>query len=250
MIITAVSYLNTLPFIYGIEQAAQELRGGLLLQVPSHCADSVISGACDIGLIPVASIPLITTDFEIVTDYCIGAEGPVRSVLLLSNSPIEKLEAIHLDSHSRTSVELTRLLCREWWKINPRWVEQADSMLPIADDEAVVAIGDKAFELSRRYTYCYDLAEEWAKMTGGMPFVFAAWVAMSAKGIAAAPLLNQAFKYGVEHIAESITQTENRSRDFDFAHAYNYLTRDIKFNLDAPKRSAMKLFWEKIITPG
>lgn len=249
VIITAVSYLNTLPFIYGIEQAAPELRGGLSLQIPALCADSVINGRTDIGLIPVAAIPLITTDYQIITDYCIGAQGPVHSVLLLSNSPIEEIHTIHLDSHSRTSVQLVRVLCREWWHISPLWVEQADSMRPIEKGEAVVAIGDKAFELVERYTYRYDLAEHWGLLTG-QPFVFAAWVALTQKGLNAAPTLNRALKYGVEHIADSITKTENRSQDFDFTHAYNYLTYSIKFDLDSQKRHSMQLFWEKIITPG
>ena len=286
--ITAVSYLNTLPFIYGIEQrvaassapsareAGMPLAGGdiaLSLRVPSLCAASAIEGETDIALIPVAAIPLIP-DFQtagpdssrftpqIITDYCIGAEGAVDTVVLLSDTPLADIRRVYLDSHSRTSVQLVRVLAREHWHISPRWVDFADCASAFAMSagegrgleygEAMVAIGDKVFGLraAHDYAYSYDLAQEWHDFTGGLPFVFAAWVACTEAGLEYAPRLNEALAYGVGHIAESITGTMNRSRDFDFPQAYHYLTQSIKFNLDDRKRAAMRLFWEKIITPG
>lgn len=276
--ITAVSYLNTLPFIYGIEQrvaassalsareAGMPLAGGdiaLSLRVPSLCAASAIEGATDIALIPVAAIPLIP-DFQtagpdssrftpqIITDYCIGAEGAVDTVVLLSDTPLADIRRVYLDSHSRTSVQLVRVLAREHWHISPRWVDFADCSGELGPGEAMVAIGDKVFGLraGHDYAYSYDLAQEWHDFTGGLPFVFAAWVACTEAGLEYAPRLNEALAYGVGHIAESITGTVNRSRDFDFPQAYHYLTQSIKFNLDDRKRAAMRLFWEKIITPG
>lgn len=289
--ITAVSYLNTLPFIYGIEQRVaassvpfvqeEVLSAGediaLSLRVPALCAVDAIAGETDIALIPVAAIPLIpgfsalsdaagTSSAaytpQIITDYCIGAEGAVDTVVLLSDTPLADIRRVYLDSHSRTSVQLVRVLAREHWRISPRWVDFADCASAFAMSagdgrgleygEAMVAIGDKVFGLkaSHDYAYCYDLAAEWADFTGGLPFVFAAWVACTPAGLEYAPRLNEALAYGVGHIAESITGTVNRSRDFDFPQAYHYLTQSIKFDLDDRKRAAMRLFWEKIITPG
>lgn len=291
MRITAVSYLNTLPFIYGIEQrvAASSsapsadgrwevrlLAGGdiaLSLRVPAVCAADAIAGKTDIALVPVAAIPLIP-DFriagpdsarftpQIITNYCIGAEGAVETVVLLSDTPLADIRRIYLDAHSRTSVQLVRVLAREHWHISPRWVDFADCTSTVAMSagkgrgleygEAMVAIGDKVFGLraTHDYAYCYDLAGEWHDFTGGLPFVFAAWVACTEAGLEYAPRFNEALAYGVEHIAESISGTVNRSRDFDFPLAYRYLTQSIKFDLDDRKRLAMRLFWEKIITPG
>lgn len=289
--ITAVSYLNTLPFIYGIEQrvavsssasrhaavpeAGRLLAGGdiaLSLEVPSLCAASAIAGDTDIALVPAAAVPLIPgfsfssvpalspDGFtpQVITDFCIGAEGPVETVVLLSDTPLCDVRRVYLDSHSRTSVQLVRVLAREHWRIGPQWVDSADCGSAAAAGrgleygEAMVAIGDKVFALkaAHRYAYCFDLAEEWAALTGGLPFVFAAWVACTRAGLEYAPRLNEALAYGVEHVAESITETINRSRDFDFDEAYRYLTRSIKFSLDDRKRRAMHLFWEKIISPG
>lgn len=280
--ITAVSYLNTLPFIYGIEQRVaassvpfaqgEVLSAGediaLTLRVPALCAADAIAGETDIALIPVAAIPLIpgfsadglsqapkTFTPQIITDYCIGAEGAVDTVVLLSDTPLVDIRRVYLDSHSRTSVQLVRVLAREHWRIEPEWVDFAECAAAdrtLEYGEAMVAIGDKVFGLraSHDYAYCYDLAAEWADFTGGLPFVFAAWVACTPAGLEYAPRLNEALAYGVGHIAESITGTVNRSRDFDFPQAYHYLTQSIKFDLDDRKRAAMRLFWEKIITPG
>lgn len=292
--ITAVSYLNTLPFIYGIEQRvalssaaaghampslpeAERLSAGegiaLTLQVPALCAADAIAGDTDIALIPVAAIPLIpgfsvhsTTpaagnssvgrpqDFipQIITDYCIGAEGAVDTVVLLSDTPLADIRRVYLDSHSRTSVQLVRVLAREHWGIAPEWIDSADCSGELRPGEAMVAIGDKVFALTAAHEYAwrYDLAQEWHDFTGGLPFVFAAWVACTPAGLSFAPKLNGALAYGVSHIAESIPGTVNRSRDFEFEPAYRYLTESIKFDLDDRKRTAMRLFWEKIITPG
>lgn len=304
MRITAVSYLNTLPFIYGIEQqAAVSSRsaarsavgtgGGRLfagedivlsLRVPALCAADAIAGDTDIALVPAAVIPQIPgfsaeTSFSssftsadrfsaeafiprIITNYCIGAEGAVDTVVLLSDTPVEKLRRVYLDAHSRTSVELARVLAREYWRIDPEWATTASGAGNVApllaeggrlgDGEGVLAIGDKVFALREAYTYayCYDLAQEWQWFTGGLPFVFAAWVACTERGASFAQRLDEALAYGVEHIAESITGTVNRSCDFDFDKAYRYLTRSIRFRLDDAKRKAMRLFWEKIIAPG
>lgn len=295
--ITAVSYLNTLPFIYGIEQQVAVsvsashngvraetglLRAGetidLALRIPALCAADAIQGVADIALVPVAAIPQIPgfsidtvlTISEphasegpfaprIITDFCIGAEGPVETVVLLSDTPLHDIHRIYLDSHSRTSVQLVRVLAQEHWHINPQWVEAsecasmaADGKIQLQPSEAMVAIGDKVFSLkaAHDYAYCYDLAAEWQAMTDGLPFAFAAWVACTAAGWEYAPTLNEALAYGVNHIADSITRTVHRSRDFEFTNAYRYLTQSIKFRLDAPKRQAMRLFWEKIISPG
>lgn len=291
MRITAVSYLNTLPFIYGIEQrvgvsasvsrrrsaetgAVPSWADGdpidLSLRVPALCAEAAFESETDIALVPTAAIPLIpgfspNDSFggdrslspdrftpQIITDFCIGAEGAVETVVLLSDTPLNEVRRVYLDAHSRTSVQLVRILAREHWRIEPQWVNAADCPETLRPGEAMVAIGDKVFALreAHRYTYCYDLAEEWRVFTGGLPFVFAAWVACSPAGLAFAPKLNEALAYGVEHIAEAIFRTLHRSRDFDFQPAFDYLTRAIKFNLDTQKREAMRLFWEKIISPG
>lgn len=251
MKIVAVSYLNTLPFVYGIEQAAPWLQAELLLCVPAACVDASLSGEADIALLPVAAIPSVP-GASIITDYCLGAEGPIRTVALLGNTPPEAVTTVYLDLHSRTSVQLVRLLARELWGIQPQWIDrEIDTIDPasLREGEALLAIGDKVFELEHRFTHNTDLAVEWQRHTS-LPFVFAAWVALTPAGRAAADDLNRALQHGIENIADAITGTWNRTRDYDFGTAYDYLTENLKYRLDAPKYAAMKLFWERIKNPG
>ena len=113
--ISAVSYLNSLPFVYGIKNSGFLKNIELSLDVPSVCADKLISGKADIGLVPVAAIPLIK-NARIVSDFCIGADGKVQSVLLISRKPLQEIQKVYLDLESRTSVGLAKVLAKEYWK--------------------------------------------------------------------------------------------------------------------------------------
>lgn len=239
--VVAVSYLNTRPFIYGIEQAAPTwLRAALLLAVPAACADSLIEGTADVALVPVAEIPRIE-GAQIITNYCISAYGTVNTVAMFSDSSLSQIHTVYLDAHSRTSVQLVRIIAHELWHISPRWVDGIPAH--ITPGEAVVAIGDKVFGIENNYTNKWDLSEQWLELTG-LPFVFAAWVARTPEGVAIAGELSAALEYGCTHIADAVYEMPNPD------HAYRYLTQNIEFTLDQAKREAMKLFWEKIITPG
>ena len=96
--ITAVSYLNTIPFVYGLEHA-DNLRADLLLAPPAECAKNYIEGKADIALLPAAVVPELKQT-NIVTDYCIGAVNAVRTVVIMSNTPIGSVKRIWLDSHA------------------------------------------------------------------------------------------------------------------------------------------------------
>ena len=100
--IAAVSYLNTIPFIYGIRHEGS-LHAELLLTPPAGCYENYAQGKADIALMPSAMIPTLKST-NIITDYCIGASGRVRTVELFSNVPIGQVRRIFLDAHSRTSV--------------------------------------------------------------------------------------------------------------------------------------------------
>lgn len=238
--VVAVSYLNTVPFIYGIERVSPLGRLSLSLAVPAACADILKKGEADIALIPAAEV-LQIPNYKVITDYCIAAEGAVDTVALLSNSQLLQIERIYLDADSRTSVLLVKILAKEYWGIEPEWVDGIP--LQIKEGEGVMAIGDKVFEMEKVFAKKWDLAHEWQQMTG-LPFVFAVWVATTERGKEFEDELNEALKVGVENIAASIPAK------YDFQKAYNYLINNIKFNLDEPKRESLKIFWEKIITPG
>ena len=128
--------------------------------------------------------------------------GDVKTVLLLSHQPLEKITTVHLDFDSRTSVTLVRVLAQDFWKISPKWIDlPPGSASAPGEIESLVAIGDKTFTLASQFPYVYDLAGEWKKHTG-MPFVFAAWVANRDLPEGFLRKFNNALAYGIGHIPE------------------------------------------------
>ncbi|KEQ28601.1 menaquinone biosynthetic enzyme MqnA/MqnD family protein [Pedobacter antarcticus] len=229
--ISAVSYTNTKPFIYGIEHSPILQEIDLSLDIPTDCAAKVIDGTVDIGLIPVAAIPLIA-DPHIISDYCIGSVGAVNSVFIFSHLPVEDIRTLRLDAHSRTSNNLSRVLLKFHFKKDVSFTTEPDAVT-----DAIVLIGDRTFGQKDKYPYVYDMGEEWMTFTG-LPFVYAAWVAnkkIDAEFIAA---FNRALKKGLDSRKEVIKGLPEVS-GFDME---DYLMHKLDFELTAAKREALQLF--------
>jgi len=241
--VSAVAYLNAAPLVYGLQHAPMGKGFDLSLDVPAVCAQKLLAGEVDIALTPVAAIPQ-SNDFQIVTEYCIGAVGAVATVCLFANSPVENLHTIFLDSHSRTSAVLVQLLARDFWRIKPNFktisnyadIEQVKSGVGVG----YLLIGDKTFGLAQKFTHTYDLAEAWIAHTG-LPFVFAAWVARAGVSSEAINQLNQSLKFGVESIDTVIAEQIPKYQGVDVAH---YLKHNISYPFDKRKREGMQLFFE------
>ncbi len=239
--ISAVSYTNTKPFLYGIQNSAIIDQIDLSLDIPSDCAQKLIDDKVDVGLIPVATI-LNLPQWEIVSDYCIGATGPVNSVFVFSNCEIKDVKIVQLDPQSRTSNNLACVLLKNWWKIKPQLVTEADDYAQSADpNTAFVQIGDRTFGKKAQYPFVYDLAEEWQKLTG-LPFVFAAWIANKPIPKEFADEFNESLKFGLDHRAELLKELPHRP-DFDLE---DYLMHKLDFNLTEDKKKALYLFLDYI----
>ena len=238
--ISAVSYTNAFPFIYGLEHSPIINHIHLEKDIPSICAQKLLENKVDIGLIPVAVIPRLTS-YEIISDYCIGASGPVRSVILASFKPINEIDTIYLDYHSRSSVMLTRILAKNFWNITVKWANTTEGFENrLKENEAAVIIGDKALHAENKFSYIYDLAEEWIKHTK-LPFVFATWVSNKKIGVTFKDEFNKALKFGLNNVDKMIQKT-------DFSYLPNhidpkeYLTQNIDFTLDQAKKDGLNLF--------
>ena len=148
--ISVVSYLNSKPFIYGLRNAQFNFAVEINEDIPSVCAEKLLNGKVDIGLVPVIILPLLNNP-TIISEYCIGADGKVGSVLLLSEVPLSEIKTVLLDYQSKTSVMLTRVLANNYWKINPEWKETgSDYINKIKGDTAGVVIGDRALALKNK----------------------------------------------------------------------------------------------------
>ncbi len=240
--VAAVSYLNTKPLLYGLTHhpVAREIR--LTLDYPSKIADQLIGGSVDLALVPVAILPLLRS-FQIVGDYCIGADGPVASVGLFSGVPLDQIRQIYLDYQSRTSVALLKLLCAEFWKIQPRFLDTNEEFLDrIRGTDGGLLIGDRALFQRTRSPYCEDLGAAWKSFTR-LPFVFAAWVSNRPLSPGFVREFNAANRLGLDHIEDVV-----RENPCPWIDLRAYYTRHISYALTAEKRKGLEKFLE--LLPG
>jgi len=237
--ISAISYLNTFPFVYGLEQSGMQKNFQLELDVPSLSAEKLQDEKVDIALVPVGALPGFP-EYHLISPYCVGATNAVKTVLLLSQVPLARIRTVHLDFDSRTSIELVRVLSKNFWNISPAWkkLNPGEAVKP-AGYESLVAIGDKTFEIRHHFPYVYDLAEEWIRFTG-LPFVFSVWA--SKKNLPdwlVAPFI-EALSWGVRHKRGSIEYFKDKLPACD--DCLDYLENNISYSFDKEKRKGFDLF--------
>jgi len=240
--VCAVSYLNTLPLVWGMLHGPQRGLFDLEFRIPSECADRMASGAADIGIVP--SFELTRQDLAIVKGAGIGAHGAVRSILLICKRPPAEIRTLAADSSSRTSVQLARVILERRFGATPKIAPHApdlEAMLRGAD--AALLIGDPALKVDRggEKRLVYDLAEEWQALTG-LPMVFAVW---AGRREMVTPELTAAFResmlYGRERIGE-IVEAEAARRGFAAEVVRDYLEHRIVHELGPRDYDGMDLF--------
>lgn len=233
-----MNYLNTAPLIYGIRKSAVLDEIELVPDYPANLANDLLNDNIDLGLVPVAVLAHLP-HWWLIGDYCIGCDGPVSSVCIFSEVPLEQTKRIYLDYQSRTSVELARILVRDYWKLDVEFIgaEGEDFRDLIEGDTAGLVIGDRAFKQKSISKYSYDLGEAWKSYTG-LPFVFAAWISNKPLPAEFIKSFNEANGFGLNHIADVTAGLDlNGSVDLE-----EYFKKYISYNLDEEKRSALKLF--------
>ena len=236
--ISAISYLNSLPFAWCLEHSDIIGEIELSYDIPSQCADKLLANKADVGLIPIVEI-LRMPEHYIVSDLCIGADNTVRTVLLASETPLADISTMYLDSHSRTSVTLARILAKHYWKIDPDWEHFSGNIThyPRTGNSAAVVIGDKAFGVQS--PYIYDLAVEWRKFTG-LPFVFACWVANKPLDEGFISRFNAAIANPTNNMNAIVEHYKNRAPvGVDLR---DYWTNNISYPLTEDKREGLELF--------
>ena len=241
--VSAVSYLNTIPFIYGLKNSLIFDHIELSLDFPALCAEKLLNNQVDIGLVPVVVIPKLQHP-HIISDYCIGANGAVDTVCLYSDVPISEIDSIALDYQSHTSVELLKILLEEYWHLSPELIKaEVGFEDSIKGKHAALVIGDRAFALNDKHPYTYDLSAIWKQMTG-LPFVFAAWVANKKLLPDFIIDFNNAFEKGLSDIEKALVLEGSNYPNCE--NPKDYLNNRISYDLDAEKKKGMELFLNKI----
>jgi chorismate dehydratase len=239
--IALVSYLNTRPFLDGLRAGLGPEEAELLLLPPAQCAEALFSGRCDLALLPAGALAG-HPELQVLPDYCIGADGPVHSVFLFAEEPVEQLDSLLLDRHSRSSNLLVQILLKHYWKRDLRLeLPEVRRFDRIRGRTGGVAIGDEAIRLRDLYPQVYDLSACWKDLTG-LPFTFAVWACRP--GSIAPGLLRRidgALEAGVQQAAASAERWAAHDQ-LPLEFAKTYLTRYIDYRFTAARHRALGLF--------
>lgn len=237
--ISIVSYLNSKPFLFGLNQSEFLSKLDVSLDIPSKIVAKLSYNLADVGLIPVAGLRELDF-YQVISNYCIGAVGKVKTVVLVSDVPMDKIETVLMDYQSRTSVLLAKVLAHFYWKKDFKWENTCADFQnkSIKGNTAGVLIGDRVFNIEGKFKYCYDLSEEWEKFTG-LPFVFAVWAANKKISPELEQDFNDAFSAGVQKLSEVACEEQKNYPGVDIE---SYFANNISFTLDEAKRKGMRKF--------
>ncbi len=169
-----VRYVNCEPVYYALEHGIVPADCEILDGTPAELNERLRAGDLDVSVISVMEAALRPAAYRLLPGLAIACDGPVESVLLASERPVEELDGLPvvLSRHSLTSVYLVRLLLEKAYHVRPRFLTEAEA----SGAAARLMIGDEALRLGPRYRNRLDLGKAWHALTG-LPFVFAVWAA-------------------------------------------------------------------------
>lgn len=239
--IGAVGYLNARPLTWALDRSPE--RWHVRYDLPSVCAALLHRGETDLGLIPSIEY-LQSPDYRFVPGVGIGSRGPIASVALYSRVPVAAIRSIALDTSSRTSASLIKVLCHHRFGIAPRFEPHGPDLAAMTrEHDAGLLIGDPAFDADHAALGLtkVDLGEEWTAMTG-LPFIYAAWTGRS--GAVSAADITALQDAQAEGVASRLAIAEEYGRG-DTARAGRaavYLRDNVKYGLGADEAAGLQMF--------
>jgi chorismate dehydratase len=211
--------------------------------LPAICASLLHGGDTDLGLIPSIEY-LQSTDYRFVPGVGIGSRGPIASVALYTRVPVDRIRQIALDTSSRTSVTLIRVLCHRHFRIAPEFVAHGPDLAAMTRTyDAGLLIGDPAFDADHAALGLHkiDLGQAWSEMTG-LPFIYAAWTGRAgAVGAADVAALQDAQAEGLRSI-DAIAAEYGRGDAERTRRAAAYLRDNVKYGLGPDEAAGLQLF--------
>jgi chorismate dehydratase len=275
--ISIVEFLNTAPLVWGFTDGPLTGRYDLSFAVPSQCAEDLRAGRADVGIIPAIEYQRME-NVEALAGMAVAAKQEVRSILAISKVPVEMAQSFALDTNSRSSVGLARILCQRHWNISPKFIDMPpDANAMLAQADAALIIGDPALALRLRLDamqakvpsggacccgedgeelvqgvdtlFVYDIAQQWREMTG-LPCVLAIWVAR--RGTITPEILadfQASREYGLAHIPD-IAEGAALKLNLPPRDLENYLTENIDFSLDQENLAGLRLYYEECARAG
>ena len=276
--ISIVEFLNTAPLVWGFTDGPLADKYELSFAVPSQCAEDLRAGRADVGIIPSIEYQRME-DVVALPGMAIAAKHEVRSLIVVSKVPIEMARTFALDTNSRSTVGLARILSQRHWNIDPEFIDMPpDANLMLARADAALVIGDPALRLRLELDalqnktpsgngccgwadedehpvkgiqtlFVYDMAQQWREMTG-LPAVLAIWVAR--RGVIT-PEMAEDFQasraYGLSHIND-IAEGAALKLNLPPRELERYLTENIDFSLDDENLAGLHRYYEECAKAG
>jgi len=235
--LAASSYLNTAPLCYSFVTGSQKDRSEFLSDAsPAVCAQMLDRKECDAAMIPVIEYQRMS-GIKILPGTCVASRSKVRSVLLVSKRPIQEIDSVALDTTSRTSAVLIKILLGKFYGLSPTYRAAAPQLEKMLEsNDAALIIGDPAMTIDSSGLKVYDLAEEWRGHTG-LPFVFAFWAVRNGsecffQGPEKTVDFRAALDEGLANV-QAIAGAYSMSLGLPVSELIEYLTVNISFRLDA-----------------
>ena len=251
--LASVSYLNALPFNWGLTHGAGRGLFELTLAPPAECARLLAEGLADVALIPSIEFARIS-GLTPIHSLGISSREEVRSVLLVTSTSPATIERVAVDMNSRTSVALLRLILARKYGCRPRFVAMPPDLGSMMDgNDAALLIGDAALRASHENggwpvpggapgLRVLDLAREWHEMTR-MPFVFAIWACRPVVNVReVSDALHRALQEGLGHV-EEIASDEASRTGLPAATITAYLRFNIECRLGKAESDSLRFFY-------
>lgn len=244
-----MSYLNAKPLIDGLDPAAAELT----LDVPSRLIGRLLGGEVEAALCSVVDYFRYADRLRLVPVSGIGCAGPTLTVRLFSRVPIDRIQRVHADTDSHTSVLLMRLLLAEQHGLRPAVVDfSARETAPDAWPETVLLIGDKVVTDAPPggiYRHQLDLGKAWHALTG-RPFVFAVWMAERGRDLGTLPgVLAERLTTNLSRI-DAIVERYAADHGWDPDPAAEYLGRILRYRVGPEELAGIEAFARRLSDRG
>src|SRR5512138_1510904 len=239
----AVSFLNAWPLTAGLEESE---RIELVLAEPSKCAAMLEAGEVDLALVSVGALP--GGEFEIVPGIAIGADGPVQTVVLAGEQSPAIWDEVFLDTASRTSHVLTKIVLDEMG-VRPRYtlLPAVEGLARARGTKGALVIGDRGFDV--RANHVIDLGREWNRLTG-LPMIFALWAARPGRVTPEdVQELSRAAQHGLG-IRTELAQKFAALKGGDPERYRRYLTQRIRYGLGPYELQGLEEFLRRAAVKG
>jgi len=239
----AVSFLNARPLTVGLEKSE---RIELVLAEPSRCAEMLEAGEVDMALVSVGALP--GGDYDIVPGIAIGSDGPVQTVVLAGEQSPAIWDEVFLDTASRTSHVLTKIVLDEMG-VRPRYtlLPAVEGLARAKGTKGALVIGDRGFDV--RANHLLDLGREWTHLTK-LPMIFALWAARPGRVTPEdVQELSRAAQHGLG-IRTELAQQFAAERGGDPERYRRYLTQRIRYGLGPFELQGLEVFLEMAAAKG